>query len=277
MQFVKHLRITLAKVFHIFSQTSAHFKTLHLTQFAASLSYSTLLAVVPATALLFFLSMQTELFSSMFEQVREQILIQLLPASRESVESYLLETTKNIKSFSYLSISIIFISAIWLSLGVERVMNHIWSVKTPRRLVLRIPAHITLWIFTPVLITLSMSISTWIFSLPYLDNISQQVSFISRLLPWLISSSALLLLYYFVPNTHVTYKNAFMAALFSGMLFELSKWAFTLYITHFAMYEKLYGALSTLPLFMLWVFISWLIVLWGAAFCVAMQSEQRHH
>ena len=242
-------------------------------QYAASLSYSTLLSVVPVSILLFFLSLQTELFSSMFEQVREQLLTQLLPTSREQVEVYLLQTTQNIKSFSYLSMGFILLSAIWLSLGIERAFNHIWHVQTPRKLSLRIPAHITLWVATPMLIAASISLSTWLASLPYLHDISKQASLFSKLLPFLISSTALFLLYFSVPNTSVSLKYAGIAGLCAGLLFELSKGLFTFYITQYAMYEKLYGALATLPIFMLWILISWVIVLWGASLSFVLQQD----
>ncbi|MDX8381071.1 MAG: YhjD/YihY/BrkB family envelope integrity protein [Ghiorsea sp.] len=253
--------------------THKHFLRAQGMQFASALSYSTLLSVVPITVLLFYISIQTELFSSLFDQVREQLLTQLLPTSREQVESYLLETTKNIKSFSYLSLAIVFLSAIWLSLGVERAFNHIWQITSPRTLVLRIPAHITLWLVTPVLIMLSITLSTWMISLPYIHGFAQYGTFFSKFLPLMISSVAFFLLYFFVPNTQVNLKSAAIAGFSAGLLFEFSKWGFTIYITQYAMYEKLYGALATLPVFMLWVFISWLIILWGASFTHILQKQ----
>lgn len=226
--------------------------------------------------LLLFFSLQLELFSSMFDEIRERALIQFMPTSREYVESYLLKTSKNIKSFSYFGVGIIFISAIWLSLGIERALNHIWRVKTQRNLILRLATHIMIWVFIPVLIMLSISLTTWFTSLPYLSDLSIHVSKFSHILPWLTSAIALFLLYFFVPNTKVPFKNAVLAAMFAGVLFEISKWGFTVYITKVAMYEKLYGTLAALPVFMIWVFISWAIVLWGATFCATLQSEQRH-
>ncbi len=260
-------------MFKLIQLSSTHYKRRQGMQFAASLSYSTLLSVVPVTMLLFFISLQTDMFSNMFDQVREQLLTQLLPTSREQIETYLLQTSKKIQSFSYLSMALIFLSALWLSLGVERAFNHIWHVQTPRKLILRIPAHITLWLAAPLLIMLSITLTTWMISLPYLHDVVQQTSFASSLLPFLISSTALFLLYFFVPNTHVKLKYAAMAGLAAGLLFETSKWGFTLYITKYAMYEKLYGALATLPIFMLWILISWVVVLWGASLHYVLQKQ----
>lgn len=257
----------------LFLRTNKHFRHAQGVQSASALSYSTLLSVVPITLLLFFISMQIDFFSSMFESLRQQLLLQLLPASRGQVETYLMQTTHNIKSFSLLSILIIFLSAIWLSIGVERALNHLWQVKTPRKLALRIPAHIILWLLAPLLIMLSITLSTWFTSLPYLNTLTNQASNFTHLLPWFISSIALFLLYYFVPNTNVGFKNASLAAAIAGLLFEISKWLFTIYITEFAIYEKLYGALSSLPVFMLWVFISWVIVLWGASLSITLQAK----
>jgi len=260
-------------LFNLLIAANKHFLRAQGMQFASALSYSTLLSVVPITVLLFYISIQTDLFASLFDQVREQLLTQLLPTSREQVETYLLKTTRNIKSFSYLSLAIVFLSAIWLSLGIERALNHIWQVTTPRTLALRIPAHITLWLITPLLLMSSITLSTWMVSLPYLHGFAQHGTFFSKFLPFIISSVALFLLYFFVPNTKVSLKSAGIAGLTAGLLFEFSKWGFTIYITEYAMYEKLYGALATLPIFMLWVFISWLVVLWGASLSHILQKK----
>jgi membrane protein len=259
---------------HLLTKTQQHFAKRQGLQFAASLSYSTLLSVVPISILLFFISLQTELFAHAFEQVREQLLAQLLPTSREQVEAYLLQTTHHMKSFSYLSMAFIFFSAVWLSLSIERALNHIWHVKTPRKIMLRIPAHITLWLLAPILITASISLSTWMASLPYLHDMPKQIPLFSKLLPYLTSSTALFLLYFFVPNTSVKLKYAGIASFSAGLIFEVSKWLFTIYITQYAMYNKLYGALATLPIFMLWILISWIIVLWGASLSFVLQHKQ---
>jgi len=259
-----------------FYKPHQHFQHTQGVQVAAALSYTTLLTIVPMTLLLFFISMQTELFSSMFEQVREQLLLQLLPTSRGQVASYLQQTAQSIKSLSSFNIIIVFLSAIWLSLGVERAFNHIWQAQTPRHLLLRIPTHFILWVMTPFLIMLSLSVSTWLSSLPYLGMLSHQVSGLTHFLPWFISSSALFFLYHFVPNTQVSLRNSATTAVLAGLLFEISKWLFTIFITKFALYEKIYGALAVLPAFMLWIFIAWLIVLWFVSFCVCLESEKKH-
>ncbi len=242
-------------------------------QLASSLSYSTLLSVVPITAFILYMLLQNEDYSPILHQIINQILHQLLPTGNKQIEAYLLHTAQGVTSFSFISMGIIFFSAIWLSLGVERAINHIWHVQTPRSLKLRVPAHIILWLFSPPLILASITASMWITSLPYLHNFESEISLLSRMLPGAMTFFSLFLLYYIVPNTKVYLKHAFLASLASTMLFELSKWLFTIYITQYAMYEKLYGALATLPIFMLWILISWVIVLWGASLSFVLQQD----
>jgi len=257
-----------------------HFLRTQSTQFSASLSYSTLLAIVPLTVFLVYLSLQIEMFSDLFAQAKAQIFTQLLPTSQVSIERYLTQASQNIRSFSYLSLCIIFLSVLWLSLGIEKAFNHIWQVKTPRHLLLRLPAHIILWFIAPFLIIISIMISTWLTSLPYLDSFHQQIPIFSYIMPWATASFALFLLYFFVPNTQVNAKYAFISALFVATLFELSKGLFALYVTKIAMYEKIYGALASLPIFMLWIYLTWLIVLWGVSLNITLQttfqSQQGH-
>ncbi|MDQ6989378.1 MAG: YhjD/YihY/BrkB family envelope integrity protein [Mariprofundaceae bacterium] len=262
-------------VLHILQQSFTRFQRHHCMQYASALSYSTLLAIVPITVLLFYISLQTVSFSDSFHQVREQFFQQLLPSSRLHLQDYLNQTTQNIQSFSYLGLSILFLSALWLSTGIERAINHIYQVKQQHRLHYRIPSHIILWLLAPMLMMLSISISTWFTALPYIHGVGDHIPFLSRLLPWCISSFALFLLYYFVPNSKVHYHDAAIAAMFAALLFEGSKWAFSFYITQVAMYEKLYGALASLPIFMLWVWLSWVIVLWGAECCVSLKHQRR--
>jgi membrane protein len=265
---------------HILMRSYQHFLRTQSMQFAASLSYSTLLSIVPLTVFLVYLSLQIEMFSELFIQAKEQVFTQLLPTSQASIEAYLTNASQNITSFSYFSLFIIFLSVLWLSLGIEKAFNHIWQVKTPRRLILRLPAHITLWFFAPFFIIISIMITTWLTSLPYLSSIHHQVPIFSYLTPWATASFALFLLYFFVPNTQIRVKYAFISALFVATLFELSKWLFSLYITKIAMYEKIYGVLAALPIFMIWLYITWLIVLWGVSLNATLQTHfqsQRRH
>ena len=271
---------SLLFILQVLMRSYQHFLRTQSTQFSAALSYSTLLAIVPLTVFLVYLSLQVEMFSALFAQTKAQILTQLLPTSRVSIEAYLTQASQNITSFSYLSLCIIFLSVLWLSLGIEKAFNHIWQVKTPRHLLLRLPAHIILWLFAPFFIILSIMISTWLASLPYLSSFQQHISVLSYVMPWATASFALFLLYFFIPNTKVNVKHALITALLIAGLFELSKWLFTLYITKIAMYEKIYGALASLPIFMLWVYLIWLIVLWGVSLNITLQttfqSQQGH-
>ena len=254
-------------------KTNQRFLESHGVLLATNLSYNTLLAVVPISALLLFLSLQIDYFSSAFGQIREHLLMQLLPTSREQVESYLIATSQNIRSLSYLTISIILLSVVWLSLSIERAVNDLWHVQVPRRLYLRIPTHIILWLLLPMLMALSLTITTWLMTTTQLQTLSTLASTLSYMIPWFITSSALYIMYYFVPNTSIQSKYALISAIFTGLTFELSKYVFTLYINYFAMYDKIYGTLAALPSFMLWLFISWAIILWGITLCITLQSD----
>ncbi|MDQ7057136.1 MAG: YihY family inner membrane protein [Ghiorsea sp.] len=262
----------LNRCLHVFIRSNQHFFRTQSTQFAASLSYSTLLAVVPLAVFLVYLSLQIEALSSFFILAKEQAFAQLLPTSQASIEIYLAKAAQNITSFSYLSLFIVFLSIVWLSLAIEKAFNHIWQVKIPRHLMLRLPTHLILWLFAPFFVIISIMLTTWFASLPYLSSFQQHISVLSYIMPWATASFALFLLYFFVPNTKVLAKHALFTAMLVAALFELSKWLFTLYITKIAMYEKIYGALASLPIFMLWVYITWLIVLWGVSLNITLQS-----
>jgi membrane protein len=119
----------------------------------------------------------------------------------------------------------------------------------------------------PVLVGASISVSTWLVS-QTLAPIAREFTlarFAAELLPFVLSTLALALLYGIVPNRRVPVYNAFAGALPAALAFEVAKYAFAVYVRNVPTYEIVYGTLAALPVFLIWIYVCWLIVLAGAA------------
>ena len=126
----------------------------------------------------------------------------------------------------------------------------------------------------PILVGASIALSSYLVSIVSVDEFDVLGLFdiFLRLLPLFSSIVAFVILYMAVPNKTVPFKFAIAGAVIAGVLFELAKKAFALYIAEFPSYQVIYGALATIPIIFLWVYVSWLIVLIGALITVSLQE-----
>ena len=126
----------------------------------------------------------------------------------------------------------------------------------------------------PILVGASIALSSYLISMVKVDeyDVLGLFDLVLRLLPLLSSIVAFIILYTAVPNKAVPFKFALSGAVIAGVLFELAKKAFAMYITAFPSYQVIYGALATIPIIFLWVYVSWVIVLIGALITVSLQE-----
>lgn len=127
----------------------------------------------------------------------------------------------------------------------------------------------------PVFLGGSIAVTSYIVSLvSFADQgIPGFSGFLLKLLPYGISMVGFIMLYTLVPNTRVSFKAAIPGALFAAMLFELTKKGFALYISHFPSYEVIYGAVATIPILFVWIYLSWIVVLLGAELTACISPE----
>ena len=157
------------------------------------------------------------------------------------------------------AIGLIFLllTAVMLMLTIDDALNHIFRVRRRRPLAQQIIMYwsvLTLW---PVLIGASLSLTSYLVG---------NTSALLRLIPFVFTWAALTVLYLLVPYRHVDVHHAAAGALLAGIAFEAAKRAFALYLSNFPTYTLIYGAFATLPIFLVWMYVSWLVVLAGAIF-----------
>ena len=249
-------------------------------QRASALAYASLLAIVPMVVLGFSVFTSFQAFESIAGSVSEALLEYLLPTSQQAVQAYLGTVADKTTAISVFGIIALLLTATALLNTIEEAFNHIWRITRARAWFSK---FITFWstlTLAPILIGASITITSYFTALPVLREVAEGASYISDapfLVPWLMSSLAMATLYYVLPNTSVPFRYAVIGGLVAGALFEWTKIGFAFYVTEVANYEHLYGALSTLPIFLIWIYLIWVIVLLGSEVVFCMQHPEQSH
>ena len=251
-------------------------------QRASALGYASLLAIVPLAVLGFSVFTSFQAFDTVASHVRDVLLEYLVPTSQQVVQNYLGDVTNKAGALSVFGILGLLLTATALLNTMEEALNDIWRISRKRPLFSKFITFWSLLTLSPILIGASISITSYFAALPALQDVSEGASAIREipfLLPWLISSSAMTALYMALPNTRVPMRHALVGGMVAGALFELTKLGFTFYVTELADYEKLYGALGTLPVFLIWLYLVWVLVLIGAevTFCLQHPEQSQRH
>lgn len=236
-------------------------------QTAGSLTFTTLLALVPLLTVVLWLSSTFPLLEKAVDALERTMVAQLLPdgAGSAHVTREIGQFADNAARLGVLGLGFLVIVALMLMLTVEDTLNRIFGVAGRRALLRRLLVYTLLIALGPVLIGASLSMTSYVVgaSLGYLD-LGAHARLILGLLPFGFTCAALTLLYLVVPYRRVDAGHALLGGLFAAAVFELAKRGFALFITKFPTYTLIYGAFAAVPLFLLWVYVSWLVVLVGA-------------
>ncbi|HEB57838.1 MAG TPA: YihY family inner membrane protein [Gammaproteobacteria bacterium] len=233
---------------------------------ASALTFTTLLALVPLLTVAFSLFSRYPFFNEILHLAQDTLFDVLTPSAglevREQINSFVQETRR----LTSVGLVVLVISAFSTLNTIDAAFNDIWHVNRTRNIFTTIIAYVTVLFLGPVLLGISISLTTYILSLPDIHALATS-SLVARLLPWvpaLATWLAFTLLYKWVPNTRVQWRHALTGGLLAMILFEFSKRGFALYLSWFPTYQVVYGAVAILPLLLVWMFISWTVVLIGA-------------
>ena len=233
---------------------------------AAALTYTTLFAVVPMMTVTFAMLSMIPAFQGTGEQIQAFIFHNFVPSAGETLQQYLHDFTNQARQLTWIGVAILAVTAFWMLVTIERTFNDIWHVRQPRRGIATFLLYWAILSLGPILLGAGFAVSTYVASLSLISGPDAIVGAktLLRFTPLLFSVAAFTLLYAAVPNARVSLRHALWGGLFTAVLLELAKALFGLYVRFFPGYQLIYGAFATVPLFLLWVFLSWLIVLIGA-------------
>ncbi len=251
---------------------------------AASLSYTSLLSLVPLMAVVFAGFSSFSVFEKLFAKVQRFVFENFVPSSSEVIQQYLHEFVGKASQLTLVGLISLFVIALMLMWQIDRSLNQIWAVKRSKNILRIFLIYWATLTLGPLLIGISLMITSYITSLPVLSNAAELVGLkteILAIIPVLLTLLAFTLIYLIIPNTRVNLYHALVGGLTATVLFELSKIGFAFYISNNETYRSLYGALATLPIFLVWIYISWLVTLLGAMTtrCMALFdfSMSGHH
>lgn len=245
---------------------------------AAALTFTTLLSVVPLMTVVLAIFSAFPVGDRVVIQLQDFIFNNFMPASGQVVQEYLNQFSKKAAGMTGPGLVFLIAVALLMMANIERAFNTIWRVKKKRRPLNRFMVYWAILTLGPLLIGLSVAVTSYLVSIPLFSDAALQLdagSGFFQFMPLLASAIAFSLLYLVVPNQRVPVWHAVIGGVLAALLFEVAKRGFAYYITTFPTYETIYGALAVIPLFLVWVYLSWVITLMGAEFscCLGLVDE----
>lgn len=242
---------------------------------AGALSYTTLFALVPLTAAAIGILSAFPVFDTWTQRLADFVFRNFVPTAGATIRDYVLAFAGNISRMTVVGILVLLASALMMMSAIEDRLNRIWRVDKRRSSVARFLVYWAALTLGPILAVGGLALSSYLVALPVINRAASQSlvhDVLLRLLPSVLTLLAMLFLYVFVPNRRVAWRHAFVGALLAALLFEFAKWGFAQYVGNFPSYQLLYGALAVIPIFLVWVYLSWVIVLLGASIAASLSS-----
>lgn len=245
----------------------------HCGQAAASLTFTTLLSLVPMFTIALTMFSAFPVFEDFATQIKIYLLSNMMPDKAGAIiSSYMEQFTESASRLTAVGIAFLAVTALSMMLTIDQTFNVIWRVSRPRPLFKRLVVYWAILTLAPLLVGASLSLTSWLIglSMGYAKNIPLFGVESLKVLPILFTTLAFTMLFRLVPNRYVPLKHAATGAVIAAVLFEAMNRIFGSYISHFPTYKLIYGAFASVPLFLMWIYLSWLIILFGAVIAASL-------
>lgn len=259
----------LKELFRIFI---ARCKQDNITISAGHLAYVTLLSLVPFIMVTFTIMSAFPAFAEVRSKLEHFVFSNFVPTASDVVHQYMTDFVGNASQMSAIGILSLLVVALLLISNVDKTLNRIWRTESDRPIVYTFAIYWMVITLGPLLIGSSVIVSSYLtglaaFTEEYTPGLG---TLLLSLVPSGTAMIAFAILYLVVPNRRVFVRHAISGAVVATIAFEMTKSGFALYVTNFPSYELIYGALAVVPILFLWVYLSWVIVLFGAEFTCSL-------
>lgn len=267
------MRKYLHDIWRLLRFIAVRFKQERCGQAAASLTFATLLALVPMITIALTIFGAFPVFEEFSTEIKKYLLNNLVPDKAGAIISrYFTQFAESAARLKTVGIIFLAVTAMSMMMTIDKTFNVIWRVTRHRSLLKQLVVYAAVLTCTPLLVGASLSLTSWLvgMSLGFSKHIPVLGIFALKILPTLFTSIAFFLLFKLVPNRYVPTPHAIIAALVSALLFEAMNRGFGHYVSNFPTYKLVYGAFSSVPIFLMWIYLSWLIILLGAVVAASL-------
>ena len=243
-----------------------------ITISAGHLAYVTLLSLVPFIMVTFTIMSAFPAFASVRTKLEHFVFSNFVPTASDVVHKYMTDFVGNASQMSAIGILSLLVVALLLISNVDKTLNRNWRTQSDRPIIYTFAIYWMVITLGPMLIGSSVVVSSYLtglaaFTEEYTPGLG---TFLLSLVPSGAAMLAFAILYMVVPNRRVYARHALAGAVVATIAFEMTKSGFALYVTNFPSYELIYGALAVVPILFIWVYLSWIIVLFGAEFTCSL-------
>ncbi len=252
---------------------------------AGSLTFTTLISLVPLLTVMLAVFSAFPMFSNFQGALEKYFLQALVPEGiARPVLGALTQFAGKAKRLGAVGLIVLVVTAIALMLTIDRTLNAIWRVRSSRPMAQRVLVYWAAATLGPLLLGVSLSVTSYAISASrgFVSVLPGGVSLLLLTVEFALQALGMAALFYYVPNTRVQWRHALAGGVFVAIGFELAKEALGWYLRQVPTYSTIYGAFATVPIFLIWIYLGWVIVLLGAviaAYAPTLQARvvQRGH
>ena len=243
------------------------FKEDHLGLTASSLTFTTIISIVPLFTVALAIFSVFPMFAKLQIGLQQLLVDSLIPDNiARQVLSYLGQFASKANKIGWVGAAAFLVSALMLILTIDGKLNDIWRVRTTRHLARRIIVYWTLLTLGPLLLAMSLSISSYVMSASkgWVSVLPGSLGALLNVVEFAVLTCSMAAMYRFVPNTQVRWTHALLGGTFVALGMELAKSVLAWYLVKVPTFSAVYGAFATVPILLIWIYVAWVIVLLGA-------------
>ena len=244
---------------------------------AASLAFATLLALVPLSALLFSLFSALGAFSEVLENMQSFLFQQLVPTSQEEITAYIQRFVENTRTLGVAGLLFFLVTAVFLLNTIQSTFDALWGSRARKNSLRRLATYVSVLIVGSFLFSIGLNLAGMFRSLlggQAVAEIGKTLSVLTGVLPSIFIFLALLLMIQLIPSARVRFLSALIGAAVGAVLWEAARRIFFFWITYVIRLSIVYGSLAVIPIFLIWLYVAWTVVLFSLEVAFVHQHRQ---